>query len=112
MSLSTEASAETLMKVYSNNHLIVDELKLKVRVKVHPFLGTEYVLKKIKWNNLPHGWEWTKKDLNSELEDSYCCIAMETASVFEAILKGNIVTSLRSDFKLMDNYLDEHNKKE
>ena len=101
-----ESFIETLIKVYSNNSLIVNELKLKVRVKVHPFLSAEYILKKIKWNNLPHGWEWAKKDLNSELEDSYCCIAMDTASVYDAILKGNIVIPLMGDFMLMDNYLD------
>ena len=66
-------------------------------------LGCE---KKIKWNKLPIGWEWTTKDLYSELNDSYCCVTMDTASAFDAILAGNIVIPFMSDLKIMDNYLD------
>ena len=31
---------------------------------------------------------------------------MDTAAVFDAIVKGNIVISLKSDLNLMENYLD------
>lgn len=106
LSINAEARVETLMKIYSNNNLIVNELKLKVKVKSHPMTKAEHILKEIKWNKLPYGWDWAKEDLNSELNDSYCCITMFTASVYDAVLKGNIVISLMSDFNLMDNYLD------
>jgi len=109
--MDVEESIEILMKTYSNNLLITDELKLKVRVKNHPKLEGEHILKKIKWKNLPQGWEWATKNLYSELEDSYCCIAMGTASVFDVILAGNIVISCMSDLKIMDNYLDFFSEK-
>ena len=106
LSLSTEASAETLMKVYSNNQLIINELNLKVKVKSHPMLKTKNILKKINWNKLPQGWEWAKDDLYSELKNSYCTISMFTASIYDSILSSNITISLISDLSLMDNYLD------
>ena len=106
LSMSVEASAETLIKVYSNNQLIVNELNLKVKVKTHPMLKTKTILKKINWDKLPHGWEWTKRDLYSELKDSYCTISMFTASIYDAIFSNNITISLMSDLNLMDNYLD------
>ena len=60
---------------------------------------------------MPYGWEWTKRDLNSELNDSYCTISMFTSSVYDAVLSGNIVISLMSDLNLMDNYLDLFSKR-
>ena len=106
LSLSTEASIETLTKVYSHNSLIINELKLKVKVKIHPMMKVEHLLKEINWNKLPDDWEWTDKNLDSEINDSYCIISMFTASAYDAVLKGNIVISLMSDLNLMDNYLD------
>ena len=106
LSLVPESSLETLMKLYNNSLIITNNLKLKVKVKIHPMMKVDYILKKIKWKRLPQGWEWTKKDLYSELDESYCCIAMDTAAVFDAIVKGNIVISLKSDLNLMENYLD------
>ena len=38
LSMSMDACAEILTKVYLNNHVITDELKLKVRVKLHPMV--------------------------------------------------------------------------
>jgi hypothetical protein len=107
----SESAIETLTKVYANNSLIIDNLKLKVKVKMHPFSETQDILKKMKWKKLPVGWDWAKKELSSELEDSYCCIAMDTASVYDAIFKGNIVISLMSEHKLMENYLDVYSNK-
>ena len=109
--MSIDASAEILTKVYSNNHIIIDELKLQVRVKLHPMLKIKNILKKINWNKLPRGWKFTEKDLYTELRDSFCTISMFTASVYDAILTKNIAISLRSDLNLMDNYLDFFIKK-
>ena len=64
------------------------------------------LLRKIKWNELPKGWQWTKNDLYKELQDSYCTISMSTGSIFDAVLNDNIVVSIMSDLNLMDNYLD------
>jgi len=111
LSMVSESAIETLTKVYTNNSLIIDNLKLKVKIKAHPFSKTQDILKKMKWKKLPIGWEWAKKDLSSELEDTYCCIAMDTASVYDAIFKGNIVISLMSECKLMENYLDIYSNK-
>jgi|TARA_Y100000294_G_C8569693_1_gene342310 hypothetical protein len=111
LSMVSESAIETLTKVYANNSLIIDNLKLKVKVKMHPFSETQDILKKMKWKKLPVGWDWAKKELSSELEDSYCCIAMDTASVYDAIFKGNIVISLMSEHKLMENYLDVYSNK-
>ena len=65
LSLIPEHSAEILMKVYSNNSLILDKLKLKIRVKIHPMMKIKDILKKVKWNKLPYGWEWANKDILS-----------------------------------------------
>ena len=64
------------------------------------------ILKKVKWNKLPYGWEWANKDINSELSDSYCTISMTSASIYDSVIMGNISISLMSDLNLMDNYLD------
>ena len=61
--MSIDASVEILAKVYSNNHVIINKLKLKVKIKLHPMSKIENILKKINWNKLPEGWELTKKDL-------------------------------------------------
>ena len=106
LSLVPEASIEILTKIYLNNSLIIDDLNLKIKVKTHPMMKVEKILKKMNWKNLPNGWEWAKRDLNSELKDSYCCFAMSTASVYDAILNDNIVISIKSDLGIMDNYLD------
>ena len=106
LSLVPEICVEILSKMYSVNSIIVDELKLKVKVKIHPMMETDFILKKINWKKLPQGWEWTKKSLNSELDDSYCCVGMDTASVFDAVFNKNIVISIMSDLRIMDNYLD------
>ena len=106
LSLLPEHSAEILMKVYSNNSLILDKLKLKIRVKIHPMMEIKDILKKVKWNKLPYGWEWANKDINSELSGSYCTISMASASIYDSVIMGNISISLMSDLNLMDNYLD------
>ena len=106
LSLIPEHSAEILMKVYSNNSLILDKLKLKIRVKIHPMMKIKDILKKVKWNKLPYGWEWANKDINSELSDAYCTISMASASIYDSVIMGNISISLMSDLNLMDNYLD------
>jgi len=106
LSLNLEASIETLLKIYSNNSLIIDDLKLRIKVKCHPKMKAEKILKQINWKKLPKGWEWAERDLDVELDNAYCCIAMFTASVYDAVLKGNIILSLTSDLNLMDNYLD------
>ena len=106
LSMSLDASAEVLTKVYLNNHVITDELNLKVRVKLHPMVKIKNLLKKINWNKLPADWELADKDLYTELKDSFCTISMFTASVYDAILSKNIAISLMSDLNLMDNYLD------
>ena len=106
LSLITEASAEILLKIHSINSFLVNELKLKIKVKAHPMMKTETILKKINWNKLPEGWEWAKKDLDDELDDSYCTISMFTASIYDAVIKKNIAVSIMSDLNLMDNYLD------
>jgi len=111
LSMVSESVIETLTKVYANNSLIIDNLKLTVKIKAHPFSKTQDILKKMKWKKLPNGWEWTKKELSLELEEAYCCIAMDTASVYDAIFKGNIVISLMSECKLMDNYIDIYSNK-
>ena len=74
--MSLDASVEVLTKVYLNNHVITDELKLKVRVKLHPMVKIKNLLKKMHWNNLPAGWELADKDLYAELKDSFCTISM------------------------------------
>lgn len=106
LSLFTEANIESLLKIYSNNSLITNDLNLEVRVKPHPMMNKEALLRKIKWNELPKGWQWTKNDLYKELQDSYCTISMSTGSIFDAVLNDNIVVSIMSDLNLMDNYLD------
>ena len=111
LSLKTEVCAEILLKMYSINSLLVDELKLKIKVQAHPMMKKESVLKKIGWNKLPKGWEWTKKNLDVELDESYCTISMFTASIYDAVIKKNIAISIRSDLNLMDNYLDLFSEK-
>lgn len=106
LSLFTEPNLENLTKIYLNNSLIINELNLKVRVKAHPMMNKKSILKKIKWNSLPTGWEWSKKSLYEELSESYCTISMSTASIFDAIIMGNVVISVMSELNIMDNYLD------
>ena len=106
LSLVDESCIEILTKIYLNNFAITNDLKLKIKVKLHPLMKKKNILRKLKWNNLPEGWEWAKNDLYEELNNSYCCIAMDTAAVFDAIIKENIVISLKSDLNLMENYLD------
>ena len=55
---------------------------------------------------MPEGWEWANKDLDDELDESYCTISMFTASIYDAVIKKNIAVSIMSDLNLMDNYLD------
>ena len=69
-------------------------------------MKAEKILKQINWKKLPKGWEWAERDFDVELDNAYCCIAMFTSSVYDAVLKGNIIVSLTSDLNLMDNYLD------
>ena len=106
LSLVPEASAEILLKIYSINSFIIDELKLKIKVKAHPMMKTKSILKKINWSSLPTGWEWAKNDFSDELDKSYCTISMFTSGIYDAVLRGNIPISLMSDLNLMDNYLD------
>ena len=106
LSLVTESFVETLIKVNCNNSLITKELDLKVIVRPHPLISHEYILNEVKWKNLPNGWEWSNKDLDKELKESYCSIAMDTSSVFDAIIHGSILLPLMSDLKIMENYLD------
>ena len=65
--------------------------KLKVKIKAHPFSKTQDILKKMKWKNLPIGWEWTKKDLSTELVD-YCKVnninLLSYGSLAQGLLSG------------------------
>ena len=69
------------------------------------------VLQSLKWTELPIGWKWAENNLDEELNKSYCCIAMDTAAVFDAINKDNIVISIKSDLRIMENYLDVFSNK-
>tara|TARA_Y100000590_G_scaffold142382_1_gene163381 strand:- start:237 stop:2048 length:1812 start_codon:yes stop_codon:yes gene_type:complete len=106
LSLINDANSETISKIYENNDFIINDLKLKIRVKNHPMNKTAEVLKSVKWDKLPKGWEWANENLNDELQNSYCCIAMGTSSVYDCVIQDNIVIPLMSDLNIMDNYLD------
>ena len=106
LSLINDANTETISKIYENNNFIINDLKLTIRVKNHPMNKKTEVLKNVKWDKLPVGWEWANDNLNNELQNSYCCIAMGTSSVYDSVIQDNIVMPLMSDLNVMDNYLD------
>ncbi len=106
LALDTECSVEIMDKLNDHAEWIRNVLRIPVRVKTHPMMHREVLLAKMGWQGLPAGWEWVDSEINEALETAHCCIALGTASAYDAIVAGCTVLPLEREFGFMGNYLD------
>lgn len=104
LSLSIDVCIEVLTLII----LLTPKLgkNFKIRVKPHPLLDIGILLKKMNIDSIPNNWILDTGDLIKVLKNSYCCITMSTASVYDAVLCGTYVIPISSQLNIMDNYLD------
>jgi len=107
MSLSNDVNIEVFTSLLKINHLL--ENNYKVRIKPHPLMNFSIILNLLCIKDIPLNWVVDNGELIEILSKSTCCIAMSTASVYDAILCGTKVINLSSKFNIMDNYLDIFN---
>lgn len=107
LSLSNDINIELLSAILKINTLL--EKRFKIRLKPHPLMDFKSILKLLNLTRLPSNWFIDDGALISILSKSTFCIAMSTASVYDAILCGIKVLPISSKFNIMDNYLDIFN---
>lgn len=106
LSLDLMASYEILSAFHSIHNWIQNELKVNVRLKLHPMGSKGEILRILKIETLPDNWIWESGEIYEALKNVYCASAMTTASVYDAVLSGCIVIPLRKELDFMGNYLD------
>lgn len=106
LALDLECCVETVAKLSRHTEWIKNVLHIPVRLKPHPMMRREILLRKIGWRALPAGWEWTESEIYEALKTAHCCVAIGTASVYDAVVAGSTVLPLAREFGLMGNYLD------
>jgi hypothetical protein len=106
LALDSECCVETMAKLSYHAEWIRTELGIPVRVKTHPMMRREELLAKMRWDGLPAGWEWVDGEINEALATAHCCIALGTASSYDAIVAGCMVLPLERELGFMGNYLD------
>jgi hypothetical protein len=77
-----------------------------VQVKSHPMMKKNDILHKLPNESLPKNWAWNDSEINTALENMYCCIVLASASVFDAILSNCIVINLQRELSAMGNFSD------
>ena len=63
-------------------------------------------MNKIGLNELDNGWIFDEQNIYESLNDALCCIAMNTTSIFDAILAGCYVIPISSELNIFDNNFD------
>ena len=106
LALDQECCVETMVKLNYHAEWIRNELHIPVKVKTHPMMRREVLLTKMGWHGLPTGWEWVDSEIQEALGTAHCCIALGTASAYDAIIAGCIVLPLERELGFMGNYLD------
>ena len=106
LSLFPGTNIEMLNKIANINDYLVNEMGLNITIRPHPYDKEANVLKKLKWKNLPSKWLWSKENLESDLQNSYCVITMYSSAAIDAILSNNILVILKSELNIGENFLD------
>ena len=106
LSLFPETNTEMLDKIANINDYLVNEIGLNITIRPHPYDKEKNILKKLKWGNLPSKWMWSNKNLEADLQNSYCVITMYSSSAIDAILSNNILVVLKSELNIGENFLD------
>lgn len=106
LALDPECCVETMVTLNHHAEWIRNELGIPVRVKTHPMMRRQELLAKLGWKGLPAGWEWVDTEINEALKTAHCCIALGTASAYDAIAAGCTVLPLERELGFMGNYLD------
>ena len=111
LSLFSDTNYEILFKISKLNQFITDQLGLDIKVRSHPYLKKERILKDLKWQFLPKKWKWSEEDLENDLLNSYSVITMNSAVITDLILHDCIPIILQSDLGVAENYLDHFQDK-
>lgn len=106
LALDIGCCIEVMVKLNHHMEWIRNVLNIPVRVKTHPMMRREELLAKMGWQGLPSGWEWVDSEISEALEIAHCCIALGTASAYDAIVAGCTVLPLERELGFMGNYLD------
>ena len=106
LSLFPETNYEILNKIFKIKEYISDKLGLNVTIRSHPYVDHSRILKKLNIKNLPSNWNWSDKDLITDLQNNYCIITMHSAVITDAIYCNNKVIVLKSELNVAENYLD------
>jgi hypothetical protein len=106
LSLFPGANAEMLNKIAHISDYLVDEIGLNITIRPHPYDKKANILKKLKWKNLPSKWVWSQKNLESDLQNSYCVVTMYSSAAIDAVLSNNILVILKSELNIGENFLD------
>ena len=104
--LFPESSYEILTKISKIKNYLANELGLIIKVRPHPYVKKENILKKLNWESLPPEWSWTVKNLETDLKESYCIVTMHSSSATDTVISNNILITLKSELNIGENFLD------
>ena len=106
LSISNETNCELLTKIYSINKFLINDLKIKIKLRPHPYVDLNQTLKNLKWKKLPANWKISERDLQKDLSESHCVITMNSAVATDVVYSNNILVVLKSDLREGENFLD------
>ena len=99
-----DSSLELIEKALELGKML-SETNFKLIIKPHPDFRVDQILsKKIKSNN--SNIIISEKNIDELLNECGFSVFMATGAAYDAILKGSITLTLRSELNLSDNYLD------
>lgn len=94
LSLIPEAAVETLDKMSLLAPWIRERLAVPVIVKPHPMMTKQSILHLVGWTHLPGGWRWHDGEIAEALRTAKCAVALNTASIIDAVVSGCVPLSL------------------
>lgn len=106
LSISNETNCELLTKIHRINKFLVNDLKIKIKLRPHPYIDLNKTLDHLNWKKLPSNWKVSKHDLQKDLSESHCVITMNSAVVTDVVRFNNILVVLKSDLREGENFLD------
>lgn len=101
-----DALGEIISALSEINERIKKELNLNILLRPHPKTPESKIHELINKKQLPDNWKIVSNNFYDLLNETFCCLSMSSASVYDAINNFCIVISLKSEINIMDNYLD------
>ena len=111
LSLFPEVNYEILFKLSKINSFISNELGIKIKLRPHPYININELIDNLGWKYFPKNWIISEENLETDLNNCYCAITMNSAIITDLILFDCIAIILKSELNTGENYLDFIEKK-